>query len=70
MTGLAYDVLIALRIFGPCSNYDVARRLKLAPRRTYLALYDLVAAGLAIHPARQRWDISPKGRRWFVRQIQ
>ena len=63
MTGLAHDVLIVLRMFGPCSNYDVARRLELAPHRTYRALYDLVEVGLAIHPAHQSWDISPKGRK-------
>jgi len=68
MTPLQEDVLRILRVFGPMSNADVARQLKLPLHQTYRALGELVGRGLAVHPKLQRWDISERGRRWFQDQ--
>ena len=72
MSDLEASVLRMLRLFGPCSNYDVARRLRDElgghfPGRTYRALYRLCVAGLAVHPKKQAWDISRLGREYFER---
>lgn len=68
MTDFAAAVLRTLRVFGPCSNYEVARRLRVPPHRTYRELYRLVEADYAVHPKLQEWDITAKGRRWFAEQ--
>ena len=68
MTDFAADVLRTLRVFGPCSNAEVARRLGVPPHRTYRQLYRLAEAGYAVHPELRAWDVSPKGRRWFAEQ--
>lgn len=68
MTDLQRDVLRILRVFGPLSNADVARRLRLPLHQTYRAIYELTERGLAVHPKLQRWDISRLGREWFERQ--
>lgn len=65
MTDLDRNVLLTLRIFGPMSNAMIARRLKLPLHQTYLALGELVASGLADHPKRQVWSLSPSGALWF-----
>lgn len=67
MTPLEKDCLRMLRIFGPCSNADVARKLGVPMDKTYRAIYRLEKAGLAVHPKLQRWDISRLGREWFTR---
>lgn len=68
MSDLETDVLRVLRVFGPCSNADVGRRLGVPPDRTYRVCYRLVELGLAVHPKLQRWDISRLGREWFDKQ--
>ncbi len=68
MTELQADVLRMLRIFGPTSNAAIARRLGVPRGQTYVALYDLTARGLAVHPRLQAWDLSRLGREWFDRQ--
>ena len=67
MSDLERDVLRILRVFGPCSNADVARRLNLPLHKTYRALGKLCQDGLAVHPKLQRWDISKRGRKSFER---
>ncbi len=62
------DVLRTLRVFGPCSNAEIARQMKEPLHRTYRTLYVLVGKGLAVHPKLQRWDISRLGREWFDKQ--
>jgi DNA-binding IclR family transcriptional regulator len=62
------DVLRMLRVFGPCSNAEVARRLKVPSSQTYRTLAVLVRDGLAVHPKLQRWDLSERGRAWFSEQ--
>lgn len=68
MTDLQRDVLVTLRVFGPMSNFAVARRLEAPASRTYRALAELVTEGYAVHPKKQAWDISEQGRRWFARR--
>lgn len=65
MSDLERDVVRILRVFGPCSNADVARRLGLPTGRTYRTIYRLTAAGLAQHPRKQQWDITERGCRHF-----
>lgn len=67
MSNLEIDVLRILRVFGPCSNADVARRIVMPPNCTYVAIFRLVQRGMATHPKKQRWDITRKGRRYFER---
>ncbi len=67
MTDLQRDVLRILRIFGPCSNADVARRLKVSMDRTYRDIVLLTELGYAVHPKLQRWDITDAGREYFER---
>jgi hypothetical protein len=68
MSDLEKDVLRILRVFGPCSNAAVGRRLKIPPDKTYRAICSLCVNGLAVHPKLQRWDISRLGREWFEKQ--
>lgn len=66
MTDLEISILRVLRIFGPISNADIARRLEgMVADKTYPILKCLVARGLACHPKKQRWDITDRGRRFF-----
>ena len=68
MTDFAAAILRVLRVFGPLSNAEVARRLRVSPRRTYRQLYLLYVTGYAVRPELAAWDISDKGRRWFAGQ--
>jgi DNA-binding IclR family transcriptional regulator len=68
MSDFLRDCLMTLRVFGPCSNAEVARRLKVPSHKTYRALASLVFCGFAVHPKLQAWDVSDKGRRWFQDQ--
>lgn len=68
MSDLQRSVLIAYRIFGPCSNAEIARRLNLPPSKTYRVAYELENRGLLVHPKLQCWDISRLGREWFDKQ--
>ncbi len=65
LTQLQSDVLRTLRVFGPCSNAEVARKLEVNGVRTYIALSILVSHNLADHPKKQQWDITRLGRRYF-----
>lgn len=65
MSDLETDVLRCLRVFGPCSNHEVARRLKCPPSRSYRTIQRLCVKGLAVHLNRASWDITEKGRRVF-----
>lgn len=65
MTDLDRDVLRILRVFGPCSNADVARHLGQPLHRTYRALGWLVANHFASHPKLQRWQLTRRGERVF-----
>ena len=67
MSDLETACLRALRVFGPCSNAEVGRRLGVKPDKTYRVIYRLEKAGLVIHLNKQRWDISPLGRDHFAR---
>ena len=67
MSELEISVLRVLRVFGPCSNADVARRLGgVTMDQTYPVVRALVNRGLATHWKRQEWDISARGRRFFT----
>jgi hypothetical protein len=68
VTEFQADILRIVRIFGPMSNADVARRLRSRADVTYPALKDLESLGYVVHPKRQQWDISGVGRRWFRQQ--
>lgn len=59
---LCADVLRVLHQCGPCSNADIARRLKVPIHQTYTALGILVGTGLAGHPKRQIWEITVAGK--------
>lgn len=61
MSNLELDVLRILRIFGPCSNAEVGRRLQIGGDRTYRAIGRLVQKGLATHPKLQEWRITANG---------
>lgn len=61
MNCLDLDCLRALRTLGPCSNADVARRLKRPLMHTYRSIGRLVRAGLATHPKLQSWEITKLG---------
>jgi DNA-binding IclR family transcriptional regulator len=67
MSNLELACLSILRIFGPCSNADVGRKLGIAPDATYRAVKALEQRGLAVHPKLQRWDISELGRDYLRR---
>jgi len=62
---MMHDVLRTLRVFGPCSNADVARRLGVSLDATYRAIKQLENDGLAVHPKLQVWDVSRLGREWL-----
>ncbi len=66
MTDLHRDVLRTLRIFGPISNREVAKRLKAPLHKTYRALQTLTDDGLAVHPGIAQWDVSDQGRQRFA----
>lgn len=68
MSEFRRDCLRMLRIFGPCSNADVARRLKVPSHQTYPALCWLTEAGYAAHPKLQRWQITELGLEVFEKQ--
>lgn len=65
MSDLERDVLRTVRIFGPMSNADIGRKLRMAPDKTYPVVYALQQRGLLIHPKKQAWDISELGRDWL-----
>ena len=65
MSDLCLNVMQILRIYGPCSNADVARRLGVSADKTYRAICELTNRGLAIHPKLQRWDLSVQGFRFW-----
>lgn len=65
MTDLETNILRVLRIFGPCSNFDVARRIGMRPAKVYPIVKALTDRGFATHSRRQAWDISDHGRAWF-----
>ncbi len=66
MTDAEINVLRILRVFGPISNADVARKIRpMTLNQTYRIVCKLVDKGLAIHPRLQRWDISELGRDYF-----
>ena len=67
MSSLEIDILRILRVFGPCSNAEVGRKLRIRPDKTYPVIARLTEKGYAIHPRLQRWDISELGRDWFER---
>lgn len=67
MSDLLRSCLYTLRVFGPCSNAEVARRLRLPLHRTYRAIQQLEQRGLVVHPKLQAWDVSDRGREWFRR---
>lgn len=64
MTDLRADVLQELRA-GPSSSHALARRLGVPPSRVYRTLAVLVESGWAVHPKRQEWQLSERGREWF-----
>lgn len=68
MTGIELDVLRMLRVFGPCSNAEVGRRLGIGADKTYGAIKRLVAGGYAEHLKLQAWEITEKGRKVFDSQ--
>lgn len=61
MSDMETDCLRLVRIFGPCSNADIGRRLGVAPDKTYRAIKRLEASGLVAHPKKQQWEISALG---------
>ncbi len=66
MSGIELDVLRMLRVFGPCSNAEIGRKLQISGDKTYRAIGRLVAKGLATHPKLQSWAITPRGIRVFT----
>lgn len=68
MTSYEAEVLKVLRVFGPCSNAQVARKMGESMDRTYRAIRHLNEMGLAVHPKLQVWDVSRLGREWFDKQ--
>jgi Mn-dependent DtxR family transcriptional regulator len=68
VTDLCADVLRVIRVFGPMSNADVARRLKVPLHQTYRAMARLCDDGMVNHLKLQEWDISERGRSWFQGQ--
>ncbi len=66
MSDLQLDCLRILRDFGPCSNADVGRKVNMPSGVTYSTVRELVAMGLAVHPKKQRWDISAVGRKYLA----
>lgn len=69
MSDLQTDILRILRVFGPCSNAEIARRLGEPLHRTYRGLQELVSSGLAVHPLLHRWDVTTAGREVFARKL-
>lgn len=65
MSDLELNCLRMLRIFGPCSNAEVARRLGECVGRTYRAIGRLEQSGLVCHPKLQVWALTPRGRKYF-----
>ena len=67
MSELELAVLRTARVFGPCSNADIARRINYPADKCYRIVKSLELEGLLIHPKLQRWDISELGRDVFRR---
>ena len=61
MTTLEIRCLESLRLLGPSSNADVARKLGVSSSVTYRGIKSLVAHGYATHPKKQEWIITPLG---------
>lgn len=68
MTPFDEEVLKALRVFGPCSNAVIARRIGCKLHQSYRALNRLTQEGMSVHPKLQAWDVSRLGREWFDKQ--
>lgn len=68
MTDIQRDILRMLRIFGPCSNAEIARRLGVLPYNCYRQLVLLTANGYASHPKIQVWEITAAGKEVFAIQ--
>ncbi len=53
--------LLGLRIYGPCSNAELAQRINRSPERVYRQVYELRESGLAKATA-DGYDVTDRGR--------
>ncbi len=63
------SVLRILRVFGPCSNIEVAQRLEITGKQCYDTMYIMHIAGLVDHVGEGLWDVSRRGREQFDKTL-
>ncbi len=61
MTPRLRATLLGLRIYGPCTNAELARKINRNPERVYRQVYELRESGLATATA-DGYDVTESGR--------
>lgn len=62
MTSRLRSCLWGLRIYGPCSNVELARKLGRDREAVYRAVYELREMGLAERTGEASYDVTEAGR--------
>ena len=61
MTSRLKAALLGLRIYGPCTNAELARRINRSPEKVYRQVYALRQSGLATATS-DGYDVTERGR--------